>query len=57
MTGISTGSLLVASLIIILGFKPHTAVNVAIFEGGIILLAATITQLYLEMWHSLLPDC
>jgi len=47
MTGISTGSLLVASLIIILGFKPHTAVNVAIFEGGIILLAATITQLYL----------
>ncbi len=47
VTGISTGSLMVASLILILKFKPHTAVNVAIFEGGIILLAATITQIYL----------
>ncbi len=47
VTGISTGSLMVASLILILKFKPHTAVNIAIFEGGIILLAAGITQVYL----------
>jgi uncharacterized protein len=47
VTGISTGSLLVASLMIILKFRPHTAVNIAIFEGGIILLAATATQIFL----------
>ena len=47
VTGVSTGSLLVASLILVLKFKPHTAVNIAIFEGGIILLAAGITQVFL----------
>ncbi len=46
-TGVSTGSLLVACLIILLGFTNRTAVNIAIFEGGLILFAATITQLYL----------
>jgi len=46
-TGVSTGSLLVASLIVFMGFSPRTAVTIAVFEGGIILLAATIVQLYL----------
>jgi len=32
---------------LILKFKPHTAVNIAIFEGGIILLAAGVTQVLL----------
>jgi len=47
LTGVSTGSILVASLILILKFPTKTAVNIAIFEGGIILLAATLAQLYL----------
>ncbi|MDE1845905.1 MAG: sulfite exporter TauE/SafE family protein [Candidatus Micrarchaeota archaeon] len=47
LTGVSTGSLLVSSLIILLKFPNRTAVTIAIFEGGLILLAATATQLYL----------
>ncbi len=47
LTGVSTGSLLVASLIIFMKFSPRTAVTMAVFEGGIILFAATIVQLYL----------
>ncbi|MDE1860671.1 MAG: sulfite exporter TauE/SafE family protein [Candidatus Micrarchaeota archaeon] len=47
LTGVSTGSVLVSALIILLKFPSRTAVSVAIFEGGLILLAATITQLYL----------
>lgn len=47
MTGISTGSLAIASILIFMNLKPHTAVDVAIFEGFIILLAATITQICL----------
>lgn len=47
LTSVSTGSLMVASLILFMRFKPHTAVNIAIFEGGIILLAASVVQTYL----------
>ncbi|HVA82721.1 MAG TPA: sulfite exporter TauE/SafE family protein [Candidatus Aquilonibacter sp.] len=47
LTGISTGSLLVSALIILLRFPNRTAVNIAIFEGGLILLAATFAQIYL----------
>lgn len=47
LTGVSTGSLLVSSLMLLLKFPNKTAVNIAIFEGGMILLAATVTQLYL----------
>jgi uncharacterized protein len=47
MTGVSTGSLLVSLLIIALGFPPRTAVTIAVFEGGIILLAAALAQIYL----------
>lgn len=47
LTGVSTGSLMVASLILFLKFPNRTAVGIAIFEGGLILAAATITQLYL----------
>lgn len=47
MTGVATGSLLVASLMIILKFQPRTAATVAIFEGGIILFAAMLVQIYL----------
>lgn len=47
LTGVATGSLLVSSLIILLKFPNKTAVTIAIFEGGLILLAATATQLYL----------
>ncbi len=46
-TGVSTGSLLVACLIIIMKFPNHSAVNIAILEGGLILLAATLTQIFL----------
>ncbi len=46
-TGVSTGSLLAASLIVLLKFSPRTAVTIAVFEEGVILLAATAVQLYL----------
>lgn len=47
LTGASTGTLLVASLILLLKFPNRTAVDIALVEGGLILLAATLTQLYL----------
>ncbi len=47
MTGVSTGTLLVAALILVLEFRTHTAVTLAIFEGGLVLLAALVVQLYL----------
>ena len=47
LTGVSTGSLLVASLILLLKFPNRTAVTIALFEGALILFAATATQLYL----------
>ena len=45
ITGISTGSLAIASILLFLDMQPHTAVDLAIFEGFIILLAATIVQI------------
>lgn len=47
LTGVSTGSILVAALILILKFPNRTAVAMAIFEGSLILFAATLAQLYL----------
>ncbi|MDE1825934.1 MAG: sulfite exporter TauE/SafE family protein [Candidatus Micrarchaeota archaeon] len=47
LTGVSTGSLLVTSLIVLLKFPTRMAIGIAIFEGGLILLAATSAQLYL----------
>ena len=47
VTGISTGSLAIASILLFLDMQPHTAVDLAIFEGFIILLAATIVQVSL----------
>ena len=47
VTGISTGSLAIASIMLFMDMKPHTAVDLAIFEGFIILLAATAVQIYL----------
>ncbi len=47
VTGISTGSLAIASILLFLDMQPHTAVDLAIFEGFVILLAATIVQISL----------
>lgn len=47
VTGISTGSLAISSILLFMKMKPHTAVDLAIFEGFIILLAATVVQIYL----------
>lgn len=47
LTGVSTGSVLVSSLIMLLKFPSKTAVGLAVFEGSLILLAATVAQLYL----------
>ena len=47
ITGIATGSLAIASILLFLEMRPHTAVDLAIFEGFIILLAATLVQIFL----------
>ncbi len=47
LTGISTGSLLVASLMLLMKFPNRMAVGIAVFEGGLILFGATVVQLLL----------